>query len=368
MDEPAGSVHAAKHSRGPPPLATLRARNAAADPSLKQRGKKSTPRSRAWREGKIHSKERGREPKQDNHALKNTSDSSRIAAEEGCLPHRETEHGAQTSVDAAEGSAVCREDHQGSSWIAAEDGDERQVPLTEGKQPWDQVPNLDRQGLGYQCPQELQQAVEGNERKDVNEEMPLFLPTVGKSEGTIGRERNRGSIQVVPKYRRKQASSTSDEEGGQSLVKVNKVPYTESRIPSEVAMIRRMRALGIRENRVQELTRRYSGTRYAASRLQDPRIFDMVRMYLAVFIGRQGGLYEGQTNFSIEMQIKNEGLPLGELLKEIYYWVSSERGYTSSVVDADLRAYREWLLERKQQFWHHERQRLEWIRNPPRRN
>lgn len=78
----------------------------------------------------------------------------------------------------------------------------------------------------------------------------------------------------------------------------------------------------------------------ATARLNDCRIYQMVRLYLA-YLGRADSevIFEGETRTSLGLKIKSEGLPLGSELTDMWYQFCKSRGANSTDVLKDLQAY-----------------------------
>ena len=109
--------------------------------------------------------------------------------------------------------------------------------------------------------------------------------------------------------------------------------YDEIKIPLEVEQIRKRRQNLLKESRVTELTKKYQFDKYAFSRLTDNEIFYHVRIYLAIFHINKFRNYKIKSKISEEIWLRNEGLPTGEGLFQLY---SKERGYNVEGVVDDL--------------------------------
>ena len=102
--------------------------------------------------------------------------------------------------------------------------------------------------------------------------------------------------------------------------------YNENKIPKEIEEIRNSRQMILKESKIIELTRKFQFEKYAFSRLTDNLIFDHIRYYLTAFYINSFSHYEGKSEFSYEIRMRN-GLPVEEGLLELYLRFCNERGY-----------------------------------------
>ena len=72
------------------------------------------------------------------------------------------------------------------------------------------------------------------------------------------------------------------------------------------------------------------------SRLTDNDNYEHARFYLACFYINDFTNYETRSKISEELWLRNEGLPTGEGLYELYIWFCKERGYSLERVREDL--------------------------------
>ena len=93
--------------------------------------------------------------------------------------------------------------------------------------------------------------------------------------------------------------------------------YTESTVPSRIAEIRSKRKLLLKESKISEITRKFQFEKYAISRLSDNNIYDLTRIYLAIFHLGEFTSFENHTKVSMEIKLRNEGLPVREGLYEL---------------------------------------------------
>lgn len=79
---------------------------------------------------------------------------------------------------------------------------------------------------------------------------------------------------------------------------------------------------------------------YAKYRLNDSRIYSMVRLYIA-YLGHQDVSvnFEGETKASLGMKIKSEGLPLGKELTTLWYQFGRSRELSDIEISTDLESY-----------------------------
>ena len=101
--------------------------------------------------------------------------------------------------------------------------------------------------------------------------------------------------------------------------------YDESKIPLEVEQIRMRRQNLLKESRVIELNKKYQFDKYAFSRLTDNKIFDHTHIYLAIFHINKFRNYKIKSKISEEIWLRNEGLPIGESLFQLYIWFCNEQ-------------------------------------------
>lgn len=79
---------------------------------------------------------------------------------------------------------------------------------------------------------------------------------------------------------------------------------------------------------------------HALARLNDHRIFSMVRTYLAYLEKEKANIvYDGETRISLGMKITSEGLPLKDELKTLWYEFGEKRGLTIDEIKSDLESY-----------------------------
>ena len=65
-------------------------------------------------------------------------------------------------------------------------------------------------------------------------------------------------------------------------------------------------------------------------------VFLHARLYLACFYVNEFKNYKTRSKISEEFWLRNEGLPNGEGLYQLYVWFCKERGYTAERVREDL--------------------------------
>ena len=117
--------------------------------------------------------------------------------------------------------------------------------------------------------------------------------------------------------------------------------YTGSKIPKEIEAIRKNRQNLLKESKITELTREYQFDKYAFSRLTDNVICDHSRIYLAAFHLNAFNNYKGKSKISVEIWLRNEGLPIGAVLYQLYIVFCKERGYeTERMIEQGV--YRYW--------------------------
>ena len=75
-----------------------------------------------------------------------------------------------------------------------------------------------------------------------------------------------------------------------------------------------------------------SHARYAMSRLTENVIFERARFYLV----NEFKNYKTRSKISEDLWLRNEGLPNGEGLYQLYVWFCKERGYMVERVREDL--------------------------------
>ena len=92
----------------------------------------------------------------------------------------------------------------------------------------------------------------------------------------------------------------------------------------------------LRESKIAELTKKFQYGNYAMSRLTDNVNFEHARIYLASFYINDFKDYKTRSKISEEVWLRNEGLPTGEGLYELYIWFCRERGYCIEKVKEDL--------------------------------
>ena len=92
----------------------------------------------------------------------------------------------------------------------------------------------------------------------------------------------------------------------------------------------------LREKKIAELAKKFQFERYAMARLIENDIFEHARMYLACFYLNEFKNYKTRSKISEELWLRNEGLPNGEGLYQLYVWFCKERGYTIERVREDL--------------------------------
>lgn len=79
---------------------------------------------------------------------------------------------------------------------------------------------------------------------------------------------------------------------------------------------------------------------YALSRFRDQRIYQLARLYLAYLMKETTEVvFDGKTKTSIEMELKSEGLPVGEELSQMYYEFCIMNGQEERNVRLDLDSY-----------------------------
>ena len=83
----------------------------------------------------------------------------------------------------------------------------------------------------------------------------------------------------------------------------------------------------LKETKIVELTRKFQFEKYEFSRLTENLVFDHIRNYLAAFYINFFRHFEGKSKVSEEIWMRNEGLPVGQGLFELYLWFCNERTY-----------------------------------------
>ena len=112
--------------------------------------------------------------------------------------------------------------------------------------------------------------------------------------------------------------------------------FDESRIPEAIKTIRLNRQKLLQENKITELTKRFQFGKYAMSRLTENENYEHARFYLACFYINDFMNYKTRSKISEELWLRNEGLPIGEGLYQLYLWFCKERGYSLEKVREDL--------------------------------
>ena len=112
--------------------------------------------------------------------------------------------------------------------------------------------------------------------------------------------------------------------------------FDESRVPEAIKAIRVNRQKLLRERKIAELTKKFQFGKYGMSRLTENEIFDRVRRYLACFYINEFENVKDRSKISEEIWLKNEGLPVGEGLYELYKWFCIERGFEIERIIEDL--------------------------------
>ena len=123
--------------------------------------------------------------------------------------------------------------------------------------------------------------------------------------------------------------------------------FDESRIPEAIKILRLSRQKNLRENRIAELTKKFQYGKYAMSRLTDNIIFERARNYLSCFYINDFKEYKSKSKISEEIWFRNEGLPTGEGLYELYIWFCGERGYSTEKIKEDLVSLGELIRKEK---------------------
>ena len=91
-------------------------------------------------------------------------------------------------------------------------------------------------------------------------------------------------------------------------------------------MIRNRQNL-LRESKITELIRKFQFDKYAFSILTDNKNFDQTRLYLGAFHINSFNNYKRNSKISEEIWLRNEDLPIGEGLYQLFMWFCKERGY-----------------------------------------
>ena len=112
--------------------------------------------------------------------------------------------------------------------------------------------------------------------------------------------------------------------------------FDESRVPEAIKAIRINRQKLLRERKIAELTRKFQFGKYGLSRLTENEIFERVRRYLACFYINEFVNVKERSKISEEIWLRNEGLPVGEGLYELFKWFCMERGYDCEIIIEDL--------------------------------
>ena len=112
--------------------------------------------------------------------------------------------------------------------------------------------------------------------------------------------------------------------------------FDESKVPEVIKAIRVKREKLIKEKKLAELTRKFQFGKFGMSRLTENEIYERVRKYLACFYINDLVNVKERSKISEEIWLRNEGLPVGEGLFELYKWFCRERGYENEVVIEDL--------------------------------
>ena len=134
--------------------------------------------------------------------------------------------------------------------------------------------------------------------------------------------------------------------------------YTESTVPSRIAEIRSKRKSLLKESKISEITRKFQFEKYAISRLSDNNIYDLTRLYLAIFYLGEFTNFENHTKISMEIKLRNEGLPISEGLYELYKFFCHERGIDQEAVSKDLNILRSHCRNLKEKEFFIEKMRL----------
>ena len=112
--------------------------------------------------------------------------------------------------------------------------------------------------------------------------------------------------------------------------------FDESRVPEAIKAIRVNRQKLLRERKIAELTKKFQFGKYGMSRLTENKIFDRVRRYLACFYINEFENVKDRSKISEEIWLKNEGLPVGDGVYELYKWFCIERGFEIERIIEDL--------------------------------
>ena len=150
----------------------------------------------------------------------------------------------------------------------------------------------------------------------------------------------------------------SDSTSAKPLKECTTKVYTESAVPSRIAEIRNRRKLLLKESKISEITRKFQFEKYAISRLADNKIYDLTRLYLAIFHIGKFTSFENQTKISMEIKLKNEGLPIREGLHELYKLFCQERGFDLEETNNDLDTLRLHCRNKKENEYYIERLRI----------
>ena len=133
--------------------------------------------------------------------------------------------------------------------------------------------------------------------------------------------------------------------------------YNERKIPKKFEDIRKLRQMLLKESKIIELTGKFQFEKYAFSRLTDNLVFDHIRNYLAAFYINSFRNFEGKSKVYDEIWMRNEGLPFGKGLFELYLWFCNERGYGWDMAIEDLKILGGHMRNQKEEQFFKERMR-----------
>ena len=87
--------------------------------------------------------------------------------------------------------------------------------------------------------------------------------------------------------------------------------------------------------------------KFAFSRLTENEHFEHARLYLACFYLNDFKSYKTRSKISEEIWLRNEGLPNGEGMYQLYLWFCKETGYIIERVVEDLKRLGEIVRKEK---------------------
>ena len=138
--------------------------------------------------------------------------------------------------------------------------------------------------------------------------------------------------------------------------------FDESKIPDVINKIRQNKQRVLGESKIVELTKKFQFEKYAFSRLTENENFEHARLYSACFYLNNFKSYKMRSKISEEIWLRNEGLPNGEGMYQLYLWFCKGRGYMMERVIEDLERLGEVVRKEKCEEYRRENEwREKWM-------